>query len=165
MQEVPLPTIAMLALALVGCSGESQSPTPSGTAETEAFSVAPEATLSSAPPPALEPSEGPIVREIPLALRGRWGLVPADCTSTRGDAKGLLIIGTTDMRFYESVGTLVTATSPDPARLRGTFAFTGEGMEWSRDVSLHASSGGGSLDFSDTGSDSPPSRRTYTRCG
>src|SRR5687767_670720 len=27
---------------------------------------------------------------IPAALHGRWGLTPADCTSTRGDAKGLL---------------------------------------------------------------------------
>src|SRR6476659_3156800 len=27
---------------------------------------------------------------IPAALHGRWGLTPGDCTSTRGDAKGLL---------------------------------------------------------------------------
>src|SRR5688572_30753552 len=29
---------------------------------------------------------------IPASLHGRWGLTPADCTSTRGDAKGLLIV-------------------------------------------------------------------------
>src|SRR3954452_16808212 len=39
---------------------------------------------------------------IPPALHGRWGLTPMDCTSTRGDAKGLLIVGPADLKFYES---------------------------------------------------------------
>src|SRR5215210_8614734 len=39
---------------------------------------------------------------IPASLHGRWGLTPADCTSTRGDAKGLLIVGPDEIRFYES---------------------------------------------------------------
>src|SRR3954467_10096462 len=39
---------------------------------------------------------------IPAALQGRWGLTPGDCTSTLGDAKGLLIVNATELRFYES---------------------------------------------------------------
>src|SRR5215218_6684586 len=39
---------------------------------------------------------------IPASLHGRWGLTPADCTSTRGDAKGLLVISADGLKFYES---------------------------------------------------------------
>ena len=65
---------------------------------------------------------------IPAALRGRWGLSPADCTTTRGDAKGLLDITADELRFYE----LRASARPPrcrPARIRisGDFAFTGEG--------------------------------------
>src|SRR4051794_12959918 len=42
---------------------------------------------------------------IPAALQGRWGLAPNDCTSTKGDAKGLLIVGPADVKFYESRAT------------------------------------------------------------
>jgi len=36
---------------------------------------------------------------IPAAFRGRWGMVPDDCTSTRGDAKGLIIVTKTASNF------------------------------------------------------------------
>jgi hypothetical protein len=150
------------ALALAACSGGE--PDPQKTANPDPELVAPAATLTPTPSPTLQPSTGPAVTEIPASLRGRWGLVPADCTSTRGDAKGLLTIGGSELRFYESVGTLTNATSPTAESLRGTFAFKGEGMEWTRDVSLVASNGAKSLDFSDSGNDSPPTRRTYTKC-
>ena len=39
-----------------------------------------------------------------MALQGNWGMVPADCTSTRGDNKGLLRITATTLQFYESLG-------------------------------------------------------------
>ncbi len=43
---------------------------------------------------------------IPAAFHGRWGMVPADCTSTKGDAKGLIIVDGTSIKFFESVGKL-----------------------------------------------------------
>jgi hypothetical protein len=151
-----------LAIALTACSGESSDPQASGTPDPEL--MAPGATMTPASQPTLAPSQGPAVTEIPVALRGRWGLVPADCTSTRGDAKGLLTIGATTLKFYESLGAMVSGTSVAPDSLRGSFAFQGEGMEWTREVSLVAGNSATSLDFSDSGSDSPPSRRTYTKC-
>ncbi len=151
-----------LALALGACSGESADPAASSSPDPEL--MAPGATLSPSPSPTLTPSEGPTIKQIPLALRGRWGLVPADCTSTRGDAKGLLTIGAVDLKFYESVGTLTSGTSNDPMQLRGSFAYNGEGMEWTREVALVADSGGKSLDFQDSGKDAPAERRTYTKC-
>src|SRR5436190_24401153 len=32
----------------------------------------------------------PVTAVIPEQYRGRWGMVPADCTSTKGDAQGLI---------------------------------------------------------------------------
>ena len=149
----------VLALSLAGllaaCSDKASVPQPSESAN---------AALPPAPAPVASASQSAAAISIPAALQGRWALVPADCTSTRGDAKGLLIIGPAELRFYESVGKLRRAASSDRNSLRGTFDYTGEGMEWSREVSLSAAADGQSLQFADSGDDSPPSRRTYQRC-
>src|SRR6478736_2899433 len=42
----------------------------------------------------------PVTAVIPEQYRGRWGQVPADCSSTKGDAKGLITIGDKTIRFY-----------------------------------------------------------------
>src|SRR5690606_28534444 len=82
---------------------------------------------------------------IPEALRGRWGLVAADCEPGRSDAKGLLVVSADKLEFYESVGTLGEASERTPQRLRASFAFTGEGMSWTRDMLLEAQAGGKTL--------------------
>ena len=73
---------------------------------------------------------------IPLALRGRWGLSPRDCTSNLGDAKGLLVVNGDELRFYESraVPTANVLTSDDS--IGGDFNFTGEGQQWTRHETL-----------------------------
>jgi len=68
---------------------------------------------------------------IPAALQGRWGLSPADCTSNRGDAKGLLIVTPDELRFYESSAVPADVTS-DGNSISGNFAFTGEGQNWTK---------------------------------
>ena len=73
---------------------------------------------------------------IPAALHGRWGMTPADCTSTRGDAKGLLTIGPADLRFYESRAIPAAKLERSPNSISGDFAFTGEGQNWTRYQSL-----------------------------
>mgnify|MGYP000156125481 CR=1 FL=1 len=73
---------------------------------------------------------------IPAAFQGRWGLTPADCTSSRGDAKGLLIISGDEMRFYESVARPAGPLKVTDDSVNGTFAFTGEGMSWTRHQAL-----------------------------
>ncbi|GGC35789.1 hypothetical protein GCM10011371_23950 [Novosphingobium marinum] len=102
---------------------------------------------------------------IPGAIQGRWGLVAADCTSTRGDAKGLLEVGAEQLRFYESVATIETVTESSASNLRGTFAFTGEGQSWVHDVSLTLDDGGQTLVRKDTGADAMPGELKYQRCG
>lgn len=67
---------------------------------------------------------------IPAALHGRWGLTPRDCTSTLGDAKGLLIVNPNELRFYESRAIPAPGVQTSPDSISGNFVFTGEGQEW-----------------------------------
>ena len=92
-------------------------------------------------------------------MQGRWGLTPGDCTSTRGDAKGLLLVSEDMLRFYESVarpaGTLETSTNS----ASGDFAFTGEGMNWKKYEALELQDG--KLVRTES---NPMASFTYARC-
>ena len=96
----------------------------------------PDATgaVAGGPPPLSNNAEPGGI--IPAAIQGRWGLTPADCTSTRGDAKGLLEISADSLKFYESRGTPGTSIESDDTGISGNFNFTGEGQTWSKYVSL-----------------------------
>ena len=69
---------------------------------------------------------------IPAALHGRWGLTPGDCTSTRGDNKGLLVVGADGLKFYESRAVPAGNTQSSADSFSADFSFTGEGQTWSR---------------------------------
>lgn len=69
---------------------------------------------------------------IPAHYQGRWGMVSADCTSTRGDAKGLMTIGDTRIKFYESIATLTERRPAIATSFSGLFAFRGEGQAWEK---------------------------------
>ena len=96
---------------------------------------------------------------IPAALHGRWGLIPGDCTSTRGDAKGLVTIAADSIRFYESVAEPAKVRARTASSIQGDFAFTGEGQEWTSPMSWSAE--GNKLTRIDSEADS---RLVYTRC-
>jgi hypothetical protein len=150
---------AVLALPIAGCSDRTSEPAASGTPNSEL--VSPAAVPAADASAALSEAMG---QDIPAIMRGRFGLVPADCTSTRGDAKGLVTIGDKTMQFYESVATLKSSKPVSRAQLRGSFAYTGEGMEWSRGVGLESRDGGKTLIMEEFGDDAPPGPRTYSRC-
>ncbi|MBO9517718.1 MAG: hypothetical protein J7493_06590 [Porphyrobacter sp.] len=140
-------------MALSACNSE--------TPETEDTTSVPAAEVLPSPDPALAASPD---SEIPEALRGRWGLVPADCEPGRDDAKGLLTITETKLEFYESVGTLEGIEEFDPSRIRASFNFTGEGQEWERDVVLDAQDQGKTLIRREYGEDAAPGPFRYTKC-
>lgn len=102
---------------------------------------------------------------IPPPIRGRWGLVEADCVSTHGDAKGLLEISADALLFYESRGKLITLREREPTRVVGDFAFSGEGMSWRRRILLEVQDDGQTLIRRDYGGDDVAGQFHYTRCG
>ena len=95
-------------------------------------------TATGAPPANTAASDpaAPSGASIPAALQGRWGLSPGDCTSTRGDAKGLLVVSADHLQFYESRAVPAGKTQSSPNSINGDFAFTGEGQSWSKYESL-----------------------------
>jgi hypothetical protein len=90
-----------------------------------------EAVPLEPPPPQPAPSASPAaLTAFPTAMYGRWGLVPADCEPGRADAKGLMEVGPTTLRFYESRGTVQRLAQPRSDLIETTVAMTGEGQEW-----------------------------------
>jgi hypothetical protein len=149
MRYLDLFPLAALSLALAACE-KAETPT-----------IAPsEAALSPSP---IATGTSPAT-EIPLAIRGRWGLVPADCTSTNGDNKGLVTIDATSLKFYESRATLGAVKNADDGSIAATYAFTGEGQNWTLEVELDVADGGKTLIRKETGQDASPEPLTYTRC-
>ena len=59
-------------------------------------------------------------------------MVSADCTSTRGDAKGLIAISGPSIKFYEATATLKEQRPAIATSFAGLFGFTGEGQTWER---------------------------------
>jgi len=136
--------ISTLALALAAC-GSNEEP-------------AAEQSAAATPTPA------PLPTEIPADYQGRWGMNEADCTGDPAAAKGLLEITPSELKFYESVGTLEEVTEATNGRVRAKFGFTGEGMSWERDVVLDLREGGRILVRREFGEGASPEPFDYTRC-
>ena len=150
-------------LVLGACSKPAPAPEPAASeaVQVESSAAPLDATATGA---STASSTGIPEFGIPAAVQGRWGLVRADCTSTRGDAKGLLIVSATTLTFYESRGTLKQIAEKSDTRLRASFAFSGEGMTWSRDELLDVQDGGKTLIRREYGEDAAPGPFKYARC-
>ena len=131
---------------IVATSGSETSTVPSETQSTSAAKVADAGA------------------NIPVAMQGRWGLIAADCTTTNGDEKGLMIVSSDTLKFYESRGKLAKIAERSANRLRADFAYSGEGMEWKGDVTLYLQDGGKALIKRETDADAGPSTVKYARC-
>lgn len=131
---------ALLALALSACSAANDPAAPvepqsEGTAaSTVAEPGAASTVQTTSPSSPAENSAMPVPPNpeppIPRLYHGRWGLVPADCTSTAGDAKGLMTVGGETIRFYESLATVQEELVGPAGSYIGRFAVTGEGQSW-----------------------------------
>lgn len=82
------------------------------------------------------PPDTPESRMIPDQYRGRWGMVEADCDRERSDAKGHILIGERTIAFYESRATLRERRPAVATAFSGLFAFTGEGQQWEKVMTL-----------------------------
>lgn len=96
---------------------------------------------------------------IPASFQGRWALTPADCTSTRGDNKGLMTVTADTLTFYEARAKPEGELKRTSHSVSGEFAFTGEGQSWKKYQVLDLQSG----KLVRTESD-PMASYTYARC-
>jgi len=132
-------TSLFLALAAAGCGKpEPVDENAAGAAATLPEVNVPAPSATGEPRVATSPAQ-PLpepTATIPAALQGRWGLTPADCTTTRGDAKGLLIVTPDELRFYESRAVPAAGAQAGANSIAGDFAFTGEGQSWTKYESL-----------------------------
>ncbi|HEX7858567.1 MAG TPA: hypothetical protein VF503_33190 [Sphingobium sp.] len=101
----------------------------------------------------------PTDQAIPVAFQGRWGMVPKDCGPDAAIAKGLMTVDGKQLRFYESVGKPAVVNYPTPSHMEGRFSFTGEGMDWSKDMTLTVA--GDKLTRTEK---DPTASYVYTRC-
>ena len=155
------PIIALSAIGtLVACSGRDPVADEANNAAAtpaQANAIVPEVAANEANDVAAEPRLTSTT--IPSVLHGRWGLTPEDCTSTRGDAKGLLIISADQLKFYESVGKPAGELKVSDDSASGDYNFSGEGMTWKKYQVLEIQSG--KLVRTES---SPMTSYTYARC-
>ena len=154
----PICSVALLALVLAACQQQSDDNIAideSNTANAVIETLPPDETVTNGsdnsampvPPNPVSPEEA---GGIPAAFHGRWGMTPADCTSTRGDAKGLITVDAGSIKFFESRGTLTKVTLNAPENFTGTFAFTGEGQSWTNSQNLKLTGSSNTLIRSET---------------
>jgi hypothetical protein len=136
----PIATIAAI-MTMGACSGNSDPVADNAdnvSASQPEIAVLPPDESDSTPANQLETGVDdpdlppPAPGKIPASLQGRWGMTPEDCTSTRGDAKGLLIVSADSLKFYESVAKPAGDLKASGDSASGDFAFTGEGMTWKK---------------------------------
>lgn len=131
-------------------AGATQEPVPDNLSEDPRNQMVP-VTLPSPEP----------IQAFPSEYQGRWGLVPADCEAGRADAKGLMVIAPTTLRFYESRAKVDVLRRASPGRLTADLSFSGEGQQWRRAESFTVLDDGRTLvrDEQD-----PAASLRYTRC-
>lgn len=158
---------AALAFALTACgpSGpvdedaaqSANLPAPPSVETSDPSGAAPPPNAASQPQPGNARSNS--AAAIPAQLRGRWGLAPGDCISTRGDDKGLLTVGERELLFYESRAVPQGNVEASADSFSADFAFTGEGMNWTKFQSLALQDG--KLVRTES---TPMATYTYARC-
>jgi len=140
-----LPIISLALIAIIAAC-DKQGPVANGANAVAAVpqpSTKPIPTPAGGPPansavPAAPAAAGQSATGIPANLQGRWGLTPADCTAPLARAKGLLVINSGELRFYESRAVPAADVETSADSISGQFNFTGEGQSWSRYESLEA---------------------------
>lgn len=162
--RVPVITLALIA-AIAACS--KPGPVANGAnkiTSVPAQSNEPEPTPAGGPPAhdanaeaAAAPAAPSIA--IPAALQGRWGLTPGDCTSALANARGLLVVNASELRFYESRAVPSADVQTKESSISGIFDFIGEGQSWSRFETLKRSA-----DKLIRTESNPAASYTYARC-
>jgi len=162
-----LPLISFALIAAIAACGK-QGPVANGA---DAVTAVPQAatrgqpTPAGGPPPANDsnPASPAAAAQpgaaIPTALQGRWGLSPGDCSAPLANAKGLLVVNSGELRFYESRAVPGPDVHTSASTTSGTFHFTGEGQTWDKFESLQRND-----DKLTRTESNPTASYTYAKC-
>ena len=145
---------ALAVLSLAGCNSSNDASEAQPTGEASV------AVVETPAPTATSTRE----LQIPAALRGRWGLVAADCTTANGDDKGLITVDAESIRFYESRAVLNTVKEVRESRVVASFDFSGEGQTWSMEETLDLQGDGKQLVRTEKGENAMTEPLHYTKC-
>ena len=140
MRRARFPFLALMAIAAIGACKKSDPVADEANAIPPAAATNDAGAAAGGPPPISPNADSAGI--IPAQLQGRWGLTPADCTSNRGDAKGLLIVTGDAMQFYESRAVPGISIETTANSISGQFNFTGEGQAWTKYESFKLQSDG-----------------------
>ena len=158
-----IPAAALLALAACQPPSDPNAVDP-GELNVDSADIETLPPSEEAGPPAADnaaQNEPALATAIPAAFHGRWGMVAGDCTSTRGDNKGLITVDSNSIKFYESRATLAQVTGDAPENFTGDFRFTGEGQTWTKPQNLKLTGSRNTLVRSES---EPAMSFTYKRC-
>ena len=165
MKLIPTVFLATAALSLGACGGDGPVAEEANSGSLPGPQTVNASDPSGAAPPANalsrqvnSRSSGGSVPAIPAGLQGRWGLKPGDCVPG-GVNLGLLEIGDSEVRFYESVARPVGNANASPDSYAADFTFTGEGQSWTRFESMRLEDG--KLVRTES---SPMASYTYAKC-
>ena len=161
MKQRNLALPALLASALAACK---QPANDTNIAIDNGANVA-NAEVHTYPPNENAVASAALPTRIPQPFEGRWGLVPADCTSTKGDAKGLLTIAGNSLTFYEAKGTLAKVIAATTNSFDARYAFAGEGQTWKRTERFMLTGNQLNRRTDAEPGQEPPVNLTYARCG
>ena len=146
--------VIILGVALVSCNRKSE---PANMAIANK-AAEPATSVSGNAVAAAQPTT------IPAQFYGRWGLSTADCTSTLGDAKGLLTIDRSGLKFYESKGTLDSVLGATASSFDARYGFAGEGQKWMRTERFTLAGGALQRRTDAEPGQEPPVNLTYRHC-
>ena len=175
MTQLKFGSAALIALALAACqrpADDSNIAIDNGVnaANVEVETLPPNDSSAAAQgtpaaTPMNEASPAKLPTQIPAQFHGRWGINRADCTSTRGDDKGLLTINDARLTFYESGGTLDKVIGATASSFDASYGFSGEGQSWDRVERLTRTNDKLRRRTDAAAGQEPPVDLTYTRCG
>ena len=70
------------------------------------------------------------IMQFPASYFGQWGLTPGDCKIGASDAKGLISVQGSLVKFYEATATIRNGKRESLTSVSGNFDFVGEGQKW-----------------------------------
>ena len=144
------PTILAMLLSATACTDQ-----PNGQS-----AITPEAAAKATAVARDTPLEITIT-QFPKAYFGRWGMTANDCAWGASDAKGLLSIQGSLVKFYESTGMMRNGKRETLNSVSSDFDMTGEGQKWQTHVRYRLAENRQQLVRQDTGE---PNEYVYMRC-